>query len=199
MGIYSKEIIQCENGYLIKNYKISKVIFFYIMQLVICFLVFIYVGQIIYDIKNNRIECIITLVFSIIFFLVGFKAFNDIKKIFINTTDNEIIFKNGLFPFIKIKILKINNVKEISINHKSNRYATSGISTYTFKYIMKEYIFNIDIIDYECSAYRIYQSTAYNDELIGFSKEIGKIINININDQNDIEGKDNIYKKIIIN
>ena len=195
MGTYSKEIIQCKNGYLIKNYKILKVIFFYFMQVISHFLIFVYIGQIIYDIKNNRMSWISLLVFTIIIIFICFKAFNEMKKIFINVMDNKIIFKYGMFPYIKIKKLKINDIKEISINQKLNHYATSGISSYTFKYIMKECKFNVDIIDNECNAYRIYQSTVYNDELVKFSKEIGKIVNININDQNDVEGKDNIYRK----
>jgi hypothetical protein len=135
---------------------------------------------------NNRMDKIILLVFAIIFFLVGIRVFNGIKKIFINITSNEIIFKYGLFPYIKIKKVKISDIKEISINRKSNHFAASSRSSYTFKYIEKEHIYNVDIIDYQCNAYRIYQSTVYNEELIEFSKEIGKILNININDQSNI-------------
>jgi hypothetical protein len=63
---------------------------------------------------------------------------------------------------------------------------------------IKEKLYNIDLIDNKLYSYRIYQSEIYNDELIDFSKELSKIINIGINDQNNVEGYKNIFIKNII-
>jgi hypothetical protein len=64
--------------------------------------------------------------------------------------------------------------------------------------IIKEKLYNVDFVDNKLYSYRIYQSEVYNDELINFSKEISKIINIKINDQNNVEGDKNIFIKNVI-
>jgi hypothetical protein len=64
--------------------------------------------------------------------------------------------------------------------------------------IIKEKLYNVDFVDNKLYSYRIYQSEVYDDELINFSKELSKIINIGINDQNNVEGYKNIFKKNII-
>ena len=202
MSTYSKEIVQCAAGYIIKNYKKSKIISHSIMLFLTHFLVFIYLGQIIYDIiKNNRIEA--SIIFPICF-IVGlyygyFTAFNDIRSIFINinTWDKNIIFRYGLFPFTRTKKIEINSIKEISINHSTSKYTPIFIM-YAGNRTIKETIYNVDIIDKELNAYRLYQSTVYNDDLINYSKAIGEIIKVGINDQNDKEGNKNIYKKVVI-
>jgi len=191
MGTYSNVIIKYKNGYIIKNYKMLKIIFFYIIQLMFHFMIFMFIALIIFDIKNYKSDWYILLGFTLMFLFFCIKSFNEMKIIYI--LDKEIIFKYGLFPYFKIRKIKINNIKEISINNNSSKYAT-----YKFKYFVKEYMYNVDIIDYKCNAYRIYRSSAYNDELLTFAENIGKIINIDINDQNNNEGKNNIYKNIII-
>jgi hypothetical protein len=193
MGTYSKDIIKYDKGYLIKNYKITKIIFFYLMQLIICFLVFVCIVQAVYNIKNSESDWGVLIAGSIVFIWICIKSFNELKIITVNTIENKILFKYGLFPLIKVKKININNIKEISINHNSSHY-----NTFKFKYKVTEYMYNVDLIDYKNNAYRIYQSMVYNNELLDFSKKIEDILNIKINDRNNEEGENNIYKKIII-
>jgi hypothetical protein len=164
------------------------------MILLLHFWIIICIGQIYYDFINSRIDhgLFLRIIITIIIYVAYFWGANEIRKIIISINKTEIIFYYRLIPFRKIIKIKIDVIKEISINHTSNNY-----DGYTF-YKVKEKIYNVDLIDNELNSYRIYQSTAYNEDLINLSQNIGSIINKKINDQNNKEGYKNIYKKRII-
>jgi hypothetical protein len=123
-------------------------------------------------------------------FIASIYIANDIKEIIINIKKQKISFKYGLF-FKKIKEINIEELKEISINN-----VPADIKNRAKRIIGKKY--NVDLIDKNLNAYRIYQSLDYNNELINFANNISKIINIELIDKNNIEGYMNIFKKIII-
>ena len=141
MGTYSNEIIKYEKGYFIKNYKKPKIIFFYLMQFIMYFIIFVYIGQAVYSIKNNDPSWIVLIAVSIVFILTCIKSFSEFKIISLNTIENKISFRYGLFPFIKNKKIHFNSIKEISINNILSHYYT-----FKFKYKVTEYMYNIDII-----------------------------------------------------
>jgi hypothetical protein len=132
--------------------------------------------------------------FNILFYVSTFVALiytaNDTKEIIINIKKQKILFKYGLF-FKKIKEVDIGDLKEISINN-----APADIPNRAKRIIGKKY--NVDLIDKNLNAYRIYQSLDYNNELICFANNISKIINLDLIDKNNTEGYINIFKKIII-
>jgi hypothetical protein len=117
-------------------------------------------------------------------------AANDTKEIIIDIKKQKISFKYGLF-IRKIKEINIGELKEISINN-----ASADIPNRAKRIIGKKY--NVDLIDKNLNAYRIYQSLDYTNELIIFANNISKIINVELIDKNNVEGYMNIFKKIII-
>ncbi|MDR0321647.1 MAG: hypothetical protein LBI28_09105 [Treponema sp.] len=195
MGAYSNELIKYEDGFIIKNYNKATIIVCCFLLPMIIFFVSTSILTLIWDFQENKfgshdfpsIIKIIILTFSCILFN------NAIKKIIINTKEKEIMFRYGLFP-IKRRKLKFNDIKEILITHNTSDYSTRPNR---FQTIVRENTYNMDIIDKEQNAYRIHQSQAYNDEVIEFSKKLGEIINIPINDQSNVEYNKLLYKRII--
>jgi hypothetical protein len=191
MSEYSMNIIQMENGYFLKNYSTAKICIRYIMLMLLLFLVFISVGSIIFYIKDKEIKravflTIVTMAIYIPFFL----GINDIKKIIFDNKINKIIFKRRLIPFLKIIEIDFDKIEIISISYIQD--------TIPFFHQMKEKIYCVDIIDKDKYSYTLFQSTAYNEDLINFANRIGKIVNKEVDDKNTVEGNKNIYKKNII-
>jgi hypothetical protein len=195
MGNYTVNIIQIDNGYVIKNYTTGKII--------ICYIVLIlYGGLFLFPIIDAIMNIIINKDFSFVFWAIFYftvfylpllLAANDIKRIIININEQKIIFKYGLIPFIKKRNIDIKSLKEISINHTTEHSNMIGRS---IKKVDKTY--NIDLIDNNLYSYRIYRSEVYNDDLLNLSKKTSEILNVKINDQNNIEGYKNIFVKNII-
>jgi hypothetical protein len=197
MGNISTEILNLNNGlFLLNRYdkksrKISKYFSLLFFLVILYFIIIINIFYKDYKITNIDWDILYSLLVSIIALMVSiFFAFY-IKEIFININEQKIIFKYGFILLKKIKIININELKEISIDNTSGkvgRYVTlKGIVNY-----------NVDLIDKNLNAYRLYQSPFYNDELIIFAKRISEIINIELIDKNNVEGYKNIFKKIII-
>jgi hypothetical protein len=197
MGTYSNELIKYKNTYILKNYNAGTIVFCCFFAILTNIMLFGSIYLLIIDIIENRIgsQDFSLLIGIIFYYLIYHVANNNIKNIKINIIDGEIIFKYKLFPLYKIRKIKFNSIKEISINYTPDDYLTVPNK---FQTKIKQQIYNIDIIDYEQNAYRIYRSTAYNNEFKCFAENIGKIINKEINDQNNLIGDKNIYKKIII-
>lgn len=196
MFIYSKKILEDENGFVIKNYNMVKIILFTFMIFILTFWISLHIYLIVNEniMDINGWDCF-ALVFVLSFYsLLCYYIINYIKGIFINTKDKEIIFKYRLLPINNKKKIKFNNIKEILINHNQNLIFSMPNK---FQTIEKIYIYSAYIIDNDQNAYRIYKSEVYNDEIINFSKKIGEIININVSDQNDIEFDKKIYKLVI--
>jgi hypothetical protein len=197
MGNILTEIIKLNNGlFLLNRYdkksrKISKYISLIIFLMILYFITTIYISYRNYKIINidgDILYSLLVLILTLVIYI--FFAFY-IKEIFININEQKIIFKYGFLSLRKIRIIDINELKEISINNTSGkvgRYVTlNGIVNY-----------NVDLIDKNLNAYRLYQSRAYNNDLIIFAKRISEIINIELVDKNNVEGYKNIFKKIVI-
>jgi hypothetical protein len=184
--MYSHEIIKISDDiFLIKNYKKHRKLFaFFSLFYSIIFLIIIF-----FQIKDKEYN-LLYILFCVSMFVVLMYAANDTKEIIINIKEQKISFKYGLF-FKKNKDINIGEIKEISINN-----APADIPNRARRIIGKKY--NVDIIDKNLNAYRIYQSLDYTNELINFANNISKIINIELIDGNNIEGYMNIFKKIII-
>jgi hypothetical protein len=187
------EIIKLNDGlFLLNRYnKKSRKIFKYFSLVIFLYLIIIFIffgNHKITDIEEDILYLLLPLI--VILIVSIFFAFY-VKEIFININEQKILFKYGFLLLTKIKIVDINELKEISINNisgKVGRYVTlKGIVNY-----------NVDLIDKNLNAYRLYQSMTYNNELISFAKRISEIINIELVDKNNIEGYKNIFKKIII-
>jgi hypothetical protein len=198
---YSKEILPINEGYVIQNHKIGIIIFSYFSLIFGIILVPYLLFTIINEYKNGGdFSDLFVLIFPS--FLIAFPffiGFYDIGKIIININKNMIFFIYRLEPFSKTIKLKINEIKEISINYSYDyRGVGLGLGSYNYdnKTIGYERDYNVDLIDNNMFSYRIYQSKEYDDVII-FAKNISEIIKININDQNNTEGK-NIYKKNVI-
>ena len=185
--IYSTEIIKLNDDlFLVKNYKKNRKLFAYLLLL--CSIIFlVWILLIIKDIKNYPL---FFLFYPISMFIVLIYIANDVKEIIFNIKEQKIIFKYGLF-FKKIKEININELKEVSINN-----APADIFNMAKRIIGKKY--NVDLIDKNLNAYRIYQSLNYVDELKAFAKNISEIINVELIDKNNVEGYMKIFKKIII-
>jgi hypothetical protein len=197
MGTYSNVLIKYENTYILKNYNAGTIIGCCFLAILTNIMLLGSIYLLINDIIESRIgsQDFSLLIGIIFYYFIYHVVDNNIKNIKINIKDSEIIFKYKLFPLYKIRKIKFNNIKEISINYTPDDYLTVP---YKFQTKIKEQIYNIDIIDYEQNAYRIYRSTAYNNEFKNFAENFGKIINKEINDQNNVIGDKNIYKKIIL-
>ena len=185
--IYSNKIIKLnDDQFLIKNYNKYRKLFAYLLLLCsIIFLVMIFLF--INDIKNIPL---FLLFYPVSVFIILIYIANDVKEIILNIKEQKIIFKYGLF-FKKMKEINISELKEISINN-----APADIFNRAKRIIGKKY--NVDLIDKNLNAYRIYQSLEYVDELITFAKNISEIINVELIDRNNVEGYMKIFKKIII-
>ena len=94
---------------------------------------------------------------------------NDIKKIIINTGEQKIIFKYGLIPFRKTKIVNTGEIREIAI-HCSLEYSTAP----TVAKITKK-IYNVDLIDHNANAYRINRSMNHDRDLKNFAVQFSEI------------------------
>jgi len=195
MGNYTVNIIQIDNGYVIKNYTTGKIIILYIGLI-------LYGGLFLFPIIDAIMHIIINKDFSFVFsaiiyftvlYLPFLLAVNDIKRIIININEQKIIFNYGLIPFIRKRNIDIKSLKEISINHTAEHSNMIGRS---IKKVDKTY--NVDLIDNNLYSYRIYRSEVYNDDLLNLSKKTSEILNVKINDQNNIEGYKNIFIKNII-
>jgi hypothetical protein len=191
MSEYSMNIIQMENGYFLKNYSTVKICIRYIMLILLSFLVFISVGSIIFYIKDKEIRraiflTIVTMAIYIPFFL----GINDVKKIIFDNKSNKVIFKYRLIPFLKIIKIDFDMIETVSINYIQD--------TAPFFHQVKEKTYCVDIIDKNRYSYTLFQSTAYNEDLINFAIRISKIINKEVYDKNTVEGYKNIYEKNII-
>jgi hypothetical protein len=123
-------------------------------------------------------------------FIILIYIANDVKEIIFNIKEQKITFKYGLF-FKKIKEINIGELKEVSINN-----TPADIFNMAKRIIGKKY--NVDLIDKNLNAYRIYQSLEYVDKLKAFAKNISEIINVELIDKNNVEGYMKIFKKIII-
>jgi hypothetical protein len=223
---YSKDFIQINDGYVIKNYSVALICVFYILMTLGLLLLPIPIFQIIDFIKNKGNRGLIeSILFFIILCIVIIAVVIYNKKIIIYNTKKIMIFKYGLFPFVKIKKLDMDNIKEISINHVQNAVLgsdqfkgsiigyfegiISGIISgpnHHLEEIYKEKmdksykkkIYIVDLIDKNQYSYTIFVSEIYNEDLIKFANKIGEIINKEVDDKNTIEGYKNIYKKNII-
>jgi hypothetical protein len=223
---YSKDIIQINDGYVLKNYSVVIICIFYAIIIISLSLLPIYIMVLIDHFRNHEIgNIIIMTIFVMIFCCVIYFSFIYTKKISIDEKSKKITFRYGLFPFIKTKKLDIEEIDYISINclqnavpgsdqFKENVYEIifsifdglfSGTNQYTEEtyrekadktYKKKAYM--VDLIDKEQYSYTIFQSEVYNDELIDFANRIGEIINKEVDDKNTVEGYKNIYKKNVI-
>jgi hypothetical protein len=194
MGVYSKNIIPINNGYMIKNYSVVDICFRYFLSVLMHLLFLVYISTIIHSIINKEfIAVMFSTIFTIVFYIIYFIGVNDIKKIVIDNKVNKIIFKYRLIPFIKIKEIDFDKIENISIN-----YILDTIPYFPQFPQVKEKTYSVDLIDKDLYSYTIYQSTLYDEELIDFSNKIGNIINKKVDDNNSIEGYKNIYKKNLI-
>ena len=188
--IYSNKIIKLDNEtFLLKNYKKRRKLISFII-LLYSVIVIIEVILIIKDIQDMNIWVFFQLIFFSSLYIFLIYIANDVKEIIFNNYKQKIIFNYGLF-FKKKKEININELKEISIN-----YSPEDIPNRARRIIGKKY--NVDLIDNNLNAYRIYQSMVYDDELKTFAKNISEIIRIGLIDKNNVEGYMNIYRKIII-
>jgi hypothetical protein len=211
---YSKNIIQTNNGYVIKNYSVALLyLFYFLIVLLIMFLV-LFTILIIFSIESKEIGKIFGLVIGIIIIcFISFILFISTKKIIIENKEKKIIFKYGLLPFIKIKKLDIDKIKNISINYVKD--AVSGSDQFkemiyesvsaiivglfgSGSYQFSEKSYMVDLIDKDQYSYSIFKSEVYNEDLIDFANKIGNIIGKEVDDKNTVEGYRNIYKKNII-
>jgi hypothetical protein len=200
---YTNKIETYENGYTIKNCK--KYFFGYlVISSVLQFTIFLFFAvmciheMIKYKLQfNNLFTLCVLLLIVIIFFFIYKDLFNNTKNIYINTKEKKIIFSYEYLPVKRLKIINFNDIKEISVNYTpyTPSYGNIPMRNYTFEIIPKEKIYNLDIIDYDKNAYRIFRSTVYDAEFIDFSKKISEIINVNLNEQINTEGE-KIYKKL---
>jgi hypothetical protein len=134
-----------------------------------------------------------------LFFIGGFYLpflflANDIKKITIHTGEQKIFFKYGLIPFRKTKIVNIGEIREIAIHCTTE---CRSVRTLAVAVKTEEKIYNVDLIDENAKAYRIYSSTAYDDDLKNFAIKFSEITQIPVNDKN-IAAANNIFKKLVI-
>jgi hypothetical protein len=184
--MYSYEINKLNDDiFFIRNYKKYRKLFAFLL-LLCSFIFLIMIFLIIKDKKYN----LFYILFYVSIFVTLIYIANDTKEIIINIKKQNILFKYGLF-FKKIKEINIGDLKEISINN-----APADIPNRSKRIIGKKY--NVDLIDKNLNAYRIYQSLDYTNELIYFANNISKIINVDLIDKNNVEGYLNIFKKIII-
>jgi len=184
--IYSSNIHKLNDyNYLIKNYaKHRKKIA--ILFLVCSILFLIALLSIIKDITNYPFHFIFYLsMFTLLIYLS-----NDIKEIYFNIKEQKIIFKYGLFVK-KNKEINIRELNEVSINN-----SPADIPNRAKRIIGKKY--NVDLIDKELNAYRIYQSLDYTDEMKEFAHNVSKIIGVKLMDSNNVEGHIKIYKKLVL-
>jgi hypothetical protein len=118
---YSNDFIQVNDKYVFKNYSSALMCLFYGLVILSLLLLPIPIFQIIDFLRNKEYRGLfysisfLLLLCSVISFLVFYT-----KKIIIDDKAKKIIFKYGLFPFIKIKKLDIDKIKEISINNIQN-------------------------------------------------------------------------------
>jgi len=195
MRNYTVNIIQIDNGYVIKNYTTGKIIILYIgLILYGSLFLFPIIDAIMHIIINKDFSFVFSaIIYFTVLYLPFLLAVNDIKRIIININEQKIIFNYGLIPFIRKRNIDIKSLKEISINHTAEHSNMIGRS---IKKVDKTY--NVDLIDNNLYSYRIYRSEVYNDDLLNLSKKTSEILNVKINDQNNIEGYKNIFIKNII-
>jgi hypothetical protein len=223
---YSKDIIQTNDGYVIKNYSVVLICIMYVMIVPCLLLLPLYIMQLIDYIKKHEIgNTIVMIVPIMIFCSLIFSGFISTKKIIIDEKIKKFIFKYRLFPFIKTKEINIDEIKYISINclqdavPGSDQFRESiyeivssiieGLISGTNQYTEETYrektdktykkkAYMVDLISEEQCSYTIFRSETYNEELIEFANKIGKIINKEVDDKNTVDGYKNIYKKNII-
>jgi len=184
--IYSNEIIKLNDGlFLVKNYKKHRKLF--VCLLLLCSIIFLVM---IFLFIKDKYYNFFGLFFCVSMFIILIYIVNDVNEIIFNIKEQKITFKYGLF-FRKMKEINIGELKEISINN-----APAVIPDRAKRIIGKKY--NVDLIDKNLNAYRIYQSLDYTDELKTFAKNISEIINVELIDKNNVEGYMNIFRKIII-
>jgi hypothetical protein len=223
---YSKDIIQINDGYVLKNYSVAIICIFYAIIIIGLLLLPIYIMVLIDHFENHEIgNIIIMIIFVMIFCGVIYFSFIYTKKVSIDDKVKKFTFKYGLFPFIKTKKLDIDEIDYISINCLQNAVPGSdqfkenvyeivssifmGLFSSTNQYTEETYrektdktykkkAYMVDLIDSEQCSYTIFQSEVYNEELIVFANKIGEIINKEVDDKNTVEGYKNIYKKNVI-
>jgi hypothetical protein len=184
--MYSYEINKLNDDlFFIRNYKKYRKLFAFLSLL--CSFIFLFM---IFLIIKDKEYNLLYIFFCLCVFISLVHIANDTKEIIISIKEQKISFKYGLF-LKKIKEINIEELKEISINN-----APAEIPNRAKKVIGKKY--NVDLIDKNLNAYRIYQSLDYTNELKYFANNISKIINIELIDKNNVEGYMNIFKKIII-
>ena len=197
MTKYSKEIIKINDNYLIMNYNKLKFYLSYIILIVSTIMLLTLGFIIVNSIKEIGFSYndLAVIIFLFIYFLPFFLIANDIKYILINIYKNIIIFKYGIFPFINIKKVNIDKIKEISINCNIDHYKNNN-TIYKF-YERIEIDYNVDLIDYKLNAYTLFQSKEYNEDINIFAEKIRDIIKKELKNNYSTEGI-NIYKKKII-
>ena len=184
--MYSNEIIKLNDGlFLVKNYKKYRKLFAYLSLL--CSIIFLVM---IFLVIKDKYYNFFSLFCCVSMFIISVYIVNDVKEIIFNIKEQKIMFKYGLF-FKKVKEINIGELMEISINN-----TPAVIPNMAKRIIGKKY--NVDLIDKNLNAYRIYQSLDYVDELKTFAKNISEIINVELIDKNNVEGYIKIFKKIII-
>ncbi|MDR0456306.1 MAG: hypothetical protein LBH20_06455 [Treponema sp.] len=190
---YSNEIIQVKNGFLIRNYNALKLCFIYILYILFTlFFCFPIIYSIIFGILDkDLIHYLKNVIPSLILYLIFVvPIINFSKKIIINLNEKKIVFNYRLIPFVKTKIIYIEEIDEISIN-----YLTENQKFHVYK--MKEKIYCVDLIDKNKYSYTIYQSKVYDEKIKEFANKFGIIINKNVDNDNIKENK-YIYIKNII-
>jgi hypothetical protein len=178
---YSDEIIKINDGvFLVKNYaKNRKLWAYFLLLLAIIFLVLTF--------SFIRDKDYVGLFFGVSMFILFIYAANDVKEIIFNIKEQKISFKYGLF-IKKVKEINIGELREISINNSPAVYGGRATKKEGIKY-------NVDLIDKNLNAYKIYESDDYTDELKTFAKNISEIIKVELIDKNNVGGHMNIYKK----
>ena len=197
MTKYSKEIIKINDNYLIMNYNKLKFYLSYIILIVSTIMLLTLGFIIVNSIKEIGFSYndLAVIIFLSIYFLPFFLIANDIKYILININEKIIIFKYGIFPFINIKKVNIDKIKEISINCNIDHYKNNN-TIYKF-YETIEIDYNVDLIDHNLNAYTLFQSKEYNEDINIFAEKIRDIIKKELKNNYSTEGI-NIYKKKII-
>jgi hypothetical protein len=150
-------------------------------------LLLLFISQIIYHIKNKEfVELLYFIEIIVALCLVNILVLNT-KKIKIDS--KKIIFIYGLIPFVKLKKIKIDNIKYISINYIQKEFHI---------FFPGKIIYCLDFIDDNQFSYTVFQSPVYNEDLVNLANKLGRIINKEIDDKNEMEGYGNVYKKKII-